>query len=139
MFYTLNKVVWLFTNSVHLFSFLQISYNVDNIDSPSMLDKFTRSRFTPSLLQVGTKPAVGWIAVTSTGLVRRTLCGFYHGFIYFVLYFLNTSRLFVVRCGPAALIQVQMVESWECGFESRSWRLCPPARHRTIIIYYCYY
>ncbi|XP_071803038.1 mediator of RNA polymerase II transcription subunit 16-like [Asterias amurensis] len=52
---------------------VKISYNVDNIDSPSMLDKFTRSRFTPSLLQVGTKPAVGWIAVTSTGLVSVTI------------------------------------------------------------------
>ena len=51
--------------------FSQISYNVDNIDSPNMLDKFTRSRFTASLRQVGTKPAVGWIAVTSTGLVNQ--------------------------------------------------------------------
>ena len=64
---------------VHCF-LSQMSYNVDNIDSPSMLDKFTRSRLTPSLLQVGTKPAVGWISVTSTGLVGYFIKELYIGY-----------------------------------------------------------
>nr|XP_054767046.1 mediator of RNA polymerase II transcription subunit 16-like [Lytechinus pictus] len=52
---------------------MKITYNVDNIDSPNMLDKFSRTRFTPSLAEFGMRPTQGWVLVTGTGLVSVTV------------------------------------------------------------------
>ncbi|XP_072179168.1 mediator of RNA polymerase II transcription subunit 16-like [Diadema setosum] len=52
---------------------MKISYNVDNIDSPNMLDKFSRTRFTPSLAEFGMRPMEGWVSVTGSGLISATV------------------------------------------------------------------
>eukprot|EP00057_Strongylocentrotus_purpuratus_P014375 XP_011668849.1 PREDICTED: mediator of RNA polymerase II transcription subunit 16 [Strongylocentrotus purpuratus] len=52
---------------------MKITYNVDNIDTPNMLDKFSRTRFTPSLAEFCMRPTQGWVLVTGTGLVSVTV------------------------------------------------------------------
>ncbi|XP_070565835.1 mediator of RNA polymerase II transcription subunit 16-like [Ptychodera flava] len=52
---------------------LKVSYNVERTDSPNVMEKFSRQKFHPSVLQYGGKAIEGWIAITMSGLVSVTL------------------------------------------------------------------
>ncbi|XP_072042596.1 mediator of RNA polymerase II transcription subunit 16-like [Amphiura filiformis] len=51
---------------------IKIQYNVDNLDTVNMMDKFSRTKYSGTLPKLSAKPAVGWVAVTATGLISVT-------------------------------------------------------------------
>ena len=55
-----------------LISYFQVNFRADKKDSFMYNDKFTYSKFSPSVSHFGGKATQGWIAVTSTSLVNKT-------------------------------------------------------------------
>nr|XP_006825174.1 PREDICTED: mediator of RNA polymerase II transcription subunit 16-like [Saccoglossus kowalevskii] len=46
----------------------KINYNVERTDSPNVMEKFSRVKFLPSVLQYGGKSIEGWIVITMSGV-----------------------------------------------------------------------
>ena len=57
-------------NPFGLFVSVQVLFNPDKQNVVAYNEKFQRSKFSPTVSLFGHKPVDGWMAVTSSGMVR---------------------------------------------------------------------